>query len=108
MAELSQFLNSGGKQYRLASSHQIYISSATLQTQSITPASDEFALVQPRQNITVTDCTLTAGGRDITPLEEPYRWNAEYAKMGLGEQISLTNKSATPVAVSVLIYEEDA
>lgn len=107
MADLNKFLSSGGKQYRLASSHELVISNTSIITESVTPASDEFALVKPKRNISVTDCTLTAGGRDITPPPGGFRWSDEFAKMGLGEQISLTNKSSTVVAAAVLIYEED-
>lgn len=104
MADLSQFLNSGGKRYRLASTHKLTTNDAG-QTNSVSPASDEFAVVKPSLRADTDYAVITVGGRDLTP--EPSTW-AEPMPMGLGEAVTVTSTSTSSTFVVVYIFEEDA
>lgn len=103
MADLSQFLNSGGKRYRLAATTKVNIDTNGTNV-TITPASDEFAVVRPALRVHTGYATITAGGRDITPDEGAW---TDPMPMGLGEAISITTLTESSIVATVFVFEED-
>lgn len=104
MADLSQFLNSGGKSYRIAAVHASTLNSNG-QSVSISAASDEFVVTHiPNAN---SNMTVTCGGRNVTATGNAAGLDDLPFKSGLGENVTVALTAAAAVIVSFIVYEED-
>lgn len=110
MADLSQFLNSGGKRYRTVDVQTQATTAGSAINVTFTPASDEFiVLSSPSYGSLYGDLTITCGGRTVVNNEEP---SDLLVVGGVGEAVTLdkqvgTGNSSAKVSFGIKFYEED-
>jgi hypothetical protein len=99
MADLSQFLNSGGKRSRIVSRTSTSVGSTPL---TITPAADEYVVYSPTNynlaELSTSRATLPSVGLAGSNA-------AEFICFGLGEAVTITSEGAS-VQATVSVYEE--
>ncbi|MBJ2129058.1 hypothetical protein JC525_08925 [Alteromonas sp. IB21] len=111
MADLSQFLSSGGKRYRTADIQATTTTVGSTYNATFTPASNEFVtLIADSYGTTAGQLTVTSGGRTVIDNIQPARLEVVG---GVGEAISISKAIGTGnangnIGFSIYFYEEDA
>ena len=110
MADLSQFLNSGGKRYRTADVQTAITTVGSTYNTTFTPASDELVILSSDSyGATAGALTVTSGGRTVIDGIQPPNFEVVG---GVGEAVSVSKSVGTGnananIGFSIYFYEED-
>ncbi len=103
MADLSQFLNSGGSHSRIVSGNGTSIPDG--QSITISPATDEFIVLWGRA-INSPGVAISVTGRGAINLSTNTGDDSLPIVLGLGEEVVVSNSSGSAKSYSYRIYEE--
>ena len=104
MADLSQFLNSGGKRSRIVSGNSSYIPDN--QSLTVSPATDEFMVLWGGA-IRSSGVAISVTGRGVVSLSHSGIQDEDVPIVfGLGEEVVVSNSSGSAISCSYRIYEE--
>lgn len=111
MADLSQFLNSGGKRYRTADVQATATTVGSAYSTTFTPASDEFVVLScDSYGTTAGALTITSGGRVVIDGIQPAKFEVVG---GVGEAVTInksigTGNANASIGFGIYFFEEDA